>query len=67
MIYKVNKVTCVFCKISQKSKNANLLMDSSLTEKSIESNKTIENLNNEMNNLATIIHDLRKQYLNMQK
>ena len=42
-------------------------METDFNQKSKESNKNIENLNKEMNNLATIIDDLRKQYLNMQK
>ncbi len=51
----------------EKEKNSCLELETSLTQKSKESNKNIENLNKEMNNLATIIDDLRKQYLNMQK
>ena len=51
----------------EKEKNTCLEMESSFGLKSKEANKNIENMNKEMNNLATIIDDLRKQYLNMQK
>ena len=41
--------------------------EAAFNQKAKDSNKNIENLNKEMNNLATIIDDLRKQYINMQK
>lgn len=50
----------------EKEKNAYADLESNFNQKAKESNKNIENLNKEMNNLATIIDDLRKQYLNMQ-
>lgn len=51
----------------EKEKNAYADLEVSYNQKAKEANKNVENLNKEMNNLATIIDDLRKQYLNMQK
>ena len=51
----------------EKEKNNCAEMEAEFNQKAKESNKNVENLNKEMNNLATIIDDLRKQYLNMQK
>ncbi len=51
----------------EKEKNYCAEIEVEFNQKAKESNKNVENLNKEMNNLATIIDDLRKQYLNMQK
>ena len=51
----------------EKERNAHADLEVSYNKKAKEANKNVENLNREMNNLATIIDDLRKQYLNMQR
>lgn len=50
----------------EKEKLACLDMETNFQQKAKESSKQIESLNQEMNNLATIIDDLRQQYLNTQ-
>lgn len=50
----------------EKEKNSLSELEVNYNQKAKESNKNIENLNKEMNNLGMIIDDLRKQYLNMQ-
>lgn len=51
----------------EKEKNAYAELEVGYNQKAKEANKNVENLNREMNNLAAIIDDLRKQYANMQK
>jgi DNA repair exonuclease SbcCD ATPase subunit len=50
----------------EKEKLACLDMETNFQHKAKESSKQIETLNQEMNNLSTIIDDLRQQYLKMQ-
>lgn len=50
----------------EKEKLVCIDMETNFQQQAKDSNKQIESLTQEMNNLATIIDDLRKQYLNMQ-
>ena len=50
----------------EKEKNLRIDMETTFQQKTKESSKQIENLNREMTNLASIIDDLHKQYINLQ-
>ncbi len=70
LAFNINEINCTYAELLamyEKEKNYSAEMEAGFNQKAKESNKNIENLNKEMNNLATIIDDLRKQYLNMQK
>ena len=50
----------------EKEKTLRIDMETTFQQKTKESSKQIENLNREMTNLASIIDDLHKQYINLQ-
>jgi hypothetical protein len=50
----------------EKEKTLRIDMETTFQQKAKESSKQIENLNREMTNLASIIDDLHKQYVNLQ-